>query len=173
MPSRVVALAVTALVALPACMFDQAGAAEQTLTRRDTSQQFVISPAQGAVMGPQQAPDLRRTCGRAVPAMHGYWAPDARTIAELEARLPALLDAEVPSGERPRHGEIAIIRQYAGMIREGRRVVYVNAWTDHGSPDPSWRHTVMLTCDGGPLNFGVLYDPETRTFSHFAGNGPI
>lgn len=166
---------VVASIGLSACAGNAGRDAERTLTSRDTSTHFVVTPAQGVVMEPHHVSDMLRTCGRSVPtSMTGYWAPDAQTLADLETRLPGMLDGEVPFDERPRMDRIPIIRQYVGLVRLGRRVIYVNGWPDQGLPDSrNWTRSVMVTCGGGRLVFGVLYDPETRTFSHFAGNGPI
>jgi hypothetical protein len=49
-----------------------------------------------------------------------------------------------------------------------------------GDPEPNgppgfrhfdWRRQIVAVCDGGPQFFGVEYDPDTKTFSHFEFNG--
>lgn len=170
-----VALLATALWTSAACSVAPAADAEQTLTSRDTSSQFVVEPARGVIMGSEHVPGLLRPCGREVPSgLAGYWTPDAQTLTDLETRLPGMLDFEVPPRLRPYRDRIRVARQYVGLMRHGRRVVYVNGWPDEGRPyTRATIRSTLVICGGGRLVFGVLYDPETRTFSHFAGNGPI
>lgn len=170
-----VALIVIALCTSLACTTDARADAERTLATRDTSSQFVVTVAQSVVLGPEHVADLMRTCGRGVPSgLTGYWAPDSQTLSHLEARLPAMLEAHVRPSDRPRLARIPIIRQYMGFVRSGRRVIYVNGWPDTGLPDTRrWTNAAGGGCGGGPLVFGVLYDPDTRTFSDFAGNGDM
>jgi len=35
-----------------------------------------------------------------------------------------------------------------------------------------WRTQAVQICDGGPITFGVEYDPGSGQFSNFAFNGP-
>jgi hypothetical protein len=35
-----------------------------------------------------------------------------------------------------------------------------------------WPSEPVVVCDGGPAFFGVEYDPEKKTFTHFEFNGP-
>jgi hypothetical protein len=75
------------------------------------------------------------------------------------------------------------MRQYAGFIISGRKIIYVNAFPKGmieeearllpGRPEFDWRHQAMRVCDGGHRFFGVEYDPATEKFSHFLFNGAI
>jgi hypothetical protein len=73
-------------------------------------------------------------------------------------------------------------RQYAGFVVGKRRIVYVNGFP-RGAGDPArdgttaarnfdWHSEPVVVCDGGPGFFGVEYDPEKKTFTHFEFNGP-
>jgi len=63
-------------------------------------------------------------------------------------------------------------RQYVGVIYEGKRYVYVNAFSMSGMNDDRWRTRAYNGfCDGGSAFWGVLYDPATRRLSHLAFNG--
>jgi hypothetical protein len=73
-------------------------------------------------------------------------------------------------------------RQYGGLLVGKRRVVYVNGFP-RGAGDPAmdgtaaarnfdWHREPVVVCDGGPAFFGVEYDPEKKTFTHFEFNGP-
>jgi hypothetical protein len=73
-----------------------------------------------------------------------------------------------------------VVRQYAGFISSGRKIIYVNALprrdTESQMPDEppeDWKHKALVMCDGGPQFFGVEYDPQTKAFSNFAFNGVL
>ncbi len=55
-------------------------------------------------------------------------------------------------------------RQYLGVIVNGKRYIYIDA-------SPSKKDEMMIVCDGGKDYWGVLYDPENKTFSELAFNG--
>lgn len=166
--------AIVASLGASACSADAARDAEALFRSRDTSSQLIVESAQSVVLGPEHVPDLMRRCGAEPPSgLTGYWEPDAQTLAHLERRLPAMLDAEVPPTRRPRAERITIMRQYVGFLRNGRRVIYVNGWPRQWPPSTHWLRAVSGACGGGPLAFRVLYDPETRTFSEFVGNGDM
>jgi len=66
----------------------------------------------------------------------------------------------------------------AGFVIGGRRVIYVNGVHEdmiERNMDPSydWRTRPVMICDGGPITFGVEYDPATRQFANFSFNGSI
>jgi len=80
-------------------------------------------------------------------------------------------------------------RQYGGIILDGRKLIYINAFAADGifldektgkrvvysrlSYFPRWRQEVMAICDGGPTNFGAVYDPQTAKFEQFSFSGSI
>jgi len=120
-------------------------------------------------------------CSRESPETEGSWTPTPRDVANLEANLPALreMESDVCCGGRTARVEDpdAFYRQYVGVVVGGRRLIYVNAfarntfehWPEADRPD--WRREPQTVCDGGESFWGVLYDPERRTFSHLAFNG--
>jgi hypothetical protein len=59
-------------------------------------------------------------------------------------------------------------RQYAGFVRGGQPVLYVNAITDW--PD-DWRKRAVRPCDGGPKSFGAVFDVRGGAFDSFVFNG--
>jgi hypothetical protein len=66
-------------------------------------------------------------------------------------------------------------RQYVGIIRDGRRFIYGNFWSeklegDHGSGG-NYSRSPQIVCDGGPTFFGVEYEPATGKYTHMAFNG--
>jgi len=135
----------------------------------------MLDPKVGFVMEPEHARDLIPQCSRAAPQNVGdVWTPTAAQIAELEARLPEAVTRAQPD-VRNGYG-----RQYAGFVIAGKKLIYVNAFPrdvlgdDFGKNPSLWTkatHQAVMVCDGGHDFFGVLYDPGTKTFSHFAFNG--
>jgi len=131
-------------------------------------------PADAAILDGAQAPTLLRQCSRSTPEPgESNWQPSSADIAGLEAALPAALAAE---GRRETTGAPqGWLRQYAGIVRGGRRFIYGNfvpagVGRDSAQPD-RWRTQVQTICDGGPSFFGVEYDVEARRFTHMAFNG--
>lgn len=64
----------------------------------------------------------------------------------------------------------AYYRQYIGVVVDGKRWVYVNAFWEEGAPS-GWKREMEIYCDGGPASWGVLYDPVTGRFEGLAVNG--
>ena len=61
-------------------------------------------------------------------------------------------------------------RQYFGITRKGRRVLYVRGFCDK-DPPADWRTTEVLVLDGGPCYFFARYDPVAKRFTFFEANG--
>lgn len=167
------ALALAAVVALLAAC--QPAPPQPTPTVEAVSP---FPPDTGVVLAGDAARGLANQCSRITPGpVQAVWTPDAAQIAGLEAALPALIDAELKQ-RWPNETLTALgyYRQYAGLVVAGRRIIYVNG-VDHGvitrgpDPDESWRKQPIGICDGGPITFGVEYDPQAKTFADFAFNG--
>ena len=138
-----------------------------------------LDPGHGAVLSLPFAKTMVTQCSRTSPRdVEGTWTPDAAEIRELEARLPAVLATFAandalhlfkPAGD--------FIRQYVGIVRAGRKRVYINAYpldgihTVPGQSPFDWRHELLELCGGGSEFFGVEYDPQARTFADFDYNG--
>ena len=128
------------------------------------------------LLPPEQASAVVQQCSRAVPRITGTWVPTARDIRRLEADLKTLRGraAEACCAPKARLDDPhQYLRQYAGVLREGKRVIYVNAFRQDpfaGSAN-EWHKTPVIVCNGDPGNWGVLYDPETRRFFRLAFNG--
>jgi len=135
--------------------------------------QFAVTPDTGVVLDPEAAGDVRTVCSRPFPGgLEGYWQPTLSDLKRLEAALPDFLEAQVPQLGRPLAATIPIYRQYVGMYRAGRKVVYVNGFTAIGDPDLlRWRTEVLVVCDGGPTFFGAVFELGTERFTEFHGNG--
>ena len=109
--------------------------------------------------------------------------PDKETIDRLEKALaPALLDAlrRAPIPESRRYPPADYYRQYAGLIVNGRRVVYVNGFhrkyleiSARSGHTPAWRTTPVNVCDGAELFFGAEFDAAAEQIQHVYFNGNI
>jgi hypothetical protein len=92
------------------------------------------------------------------------WMPTREQIRQLEAGLPAALDAATH-----RYNLVVdrdILRQYAGLTINGKRMICVNAFP-RNNPF-AWRKDLVRLFDVGPSYFSVLYDPATYQFDHFS-----
>jgi hypothetical protein len=60
-------------------------------------------------------------------------------------------------------------RQYAGILVNGKRQLYVNGFDAPceydlpGEPN-QWRARALDVCDGGPSSWGLVYDIEASSF---------
>jgi hypothetical protein len=106
-----------------------------------------------------------RTCSRPSPdreAALPRWTPAQRDIDALERALPSLAPGTDPA---------RFHRQYVGFVRDGKRLVYVNAWPVRvPSPSDPAREAVRV-CDGGAQFWGAVWDPESGAFSEREANG--
>lgn len=140
-------------------------------------------PNTGAVFEGEHARELVNQCSRREPGpVEGVWTPTPDQIDRLERSLPSAF-AEAARRDWPREtlSVIDYYRQYGGLIISGRRIIYVSA--GHRSlaertiggryAGRTWRDLQFMVCDGGPIVFGVEYDPQTKSFEHFAFNGAI
>jgi hypothetical protein len=123
---------------------------------------------------------LARQCSRTSPGpVEDIWTPTDTEAYAIEDELILLLAREMENaGQSPSPG--GYYRQYAGFVIGGRRIIYVNGVDESAvEHDPNaqhrfdWRTQPILICDGGPITFGVEYDPATRQFSNFAFNGSV
>jgi hypothetical protein len=138
-----------------------------------------LNPDNGAILAPDSARDVLNQCSRDVPhPVQGTWQPNKDQIVELEDGLPkALDDALTKRGEHLDRAK-TFLRQYAGFIVGGRKIIYVNAFphtvqNDQQSSALSWRYRAVTVCDGGSAFFGVEYDPAKQIFANFVFNGSV
>ena len=107
-----------------------------------------------------------------------YWTPSRRQIDDLERALPGFLRTEdarsrdhdlwPPIEPRLRHYG----RQYVGLVRDGRRIIWVNAFIMDGVIPPEHASKQGIrTNEGGNRFWRVDYDPASGTFANFHTNG--
>lgn len=121
---------------------------------------------------------LTHQCSRVSPGpVEGQWTPTAAQLDELEDALILLLSEQLEGGGvSPFPGDY--YRQYAGFVIGGKQVIYVNGFrasllNDETDSPLDWHTQAIGLCDGGPMTFGVEYDPATRVFASFAFNGNV
>ena len=125
-----------------------------------------------AVLPGHHAAKLLDQCSRDAPDLgEGTWQPGGADIRALEERLAPALIAEGAKADpdwspAPR----GWVRQYVGIVRGGRRLVYGSFFPSEAKVDRFWRKP-LLVCDGGPAFFGVEYDVAAARFTHIAFNG--
>ncbi|HEY1588271.1 MAG TPA: hypothetical protein VGG00_00960 [Rhodanobacter sp.] len=120
---------------------------------------------------------MLKQCSRSAPHASGSWTPTREQLDQLERHLPQLAGLAERQGMSPRDVDPkASFRQYLGVIVDNRHFIYVNAIAASDlkppySPDPHIKPVIV--CDGGSAFWGVLYDPDTKTFSQLDANGAI
>jgi hypothetical protein len=101
----------------------------------------------------------------------GTWRPTKADIDGLEANLKQVssLKAETSVHTAIDHPE-QYFRQYLPIIREGEKLIYINAFCDQ-FPESRWRQRLVVIFDGGSCFWQALYDPIASKFSHLRING--
>ncbi len=102
----------------------------------------------------------------------GFWTPSPDDILKLEETLVAYLSKkssyfyqQPPVWERLDEYQ----RQYVGLERDGKQIIYGNFFCDSMSLD--WQKTFVVVIDGGDCYFQVEYDVEGGLFIMLAVNG--
>ena len=138
------------------------------LMLRGTSAQF----NDRFVVLPQSEGKQLPLCSRPGPNVAGTWDPLVQDILNLESHLGEIAKLKAHgsiSGAKIAHPEEST-RQYLGIVVDGKRQIYVNAFA-RSIASKSWRERFVTICDGGAGVCGVLYDPQTGVFSDLETNG--
>jgi hypothetical protein len=123
---------------------------------------------------------MRHPCTRPFPEGLGeWWQPSNAEVEQAERMLPAAIDAafaRLLRAEDRRRRPQRYHRQYSGFLRNGKRVLYVNAlWDETPSHDAALSERSRTKygdmCDGGIYFFGAVYDLEKNTFDTFFFSG--
>ena len=125
-----------------------------------------------------EAENMRGPCSRPFPeGMGASWQPSPADVQRFERLLPAAIDAEFPFlGKLSRPDRF--VRQYAGFLRHGRPVIYVNGIGLRGGArelelGQDWRSRFVNICDGGRGFFGAVYDIQKDAIDSFVFNGSV
>ncbi len=133
--------------------------------------------ARSVLLAADQAAPMVQQCSRAVPRITGSWIPTAKDIKRLErdlVRIKGQRASACCTQSAKMDDASKYFRQYAGVVRGGRKLIYVNGFLHPpvGAPEEvNWKLQPVIVCGGGTDNWGVLYDPQTRAFSQLAFNG--
>jgi len=102
----------------------------------------------------------------------GFWAPSADDIFKLEEGLAAYLSQnsdyffrQPPVWERLDGYQ----RQYIGLERGGRQIIYGNYFCNNLGMD--WQKRLVIVDDGGDCYFQVEYDAKSGLFIKLMVNG--
>jgi len=136
-------------------------------------------PAQAAsdsgyiVMPFDQAKALLSQCSRATPLLGEQgWSPSPSDIARFEAALPNALAPAAAKHAFLKAVSKGWLRQYVGMIRKGRRVIYGNFFpTGFDGEFNYWRREPVVVCDGGAAFFGAEFDADRNVITNIEFNG--
>jgi hypothetical protein len=126
--------------------------------------QFVVLPQSKVTQFP--------LCSRLGPKVAGIWSPSEKDVLDSESKLGEIAKLRVggsASGCQVDHPESSL-RQYLGIIVGERKLIYVNGFPKDLVPK-DWRERFVTVCDGGVSFWGVLYDPQAKTFFDLEANG--
>jgi hypothetical protein len=104
------------------------------------------------------------------------WTPAQDDVLALEKALPDHLRTELTRQRTQARSKVPLWeraptykRQYAGVRRNGRRIVHANFFCrDYGK---NWRTEPIVVKDGGDRYFNIDYDVEKKTFANLSING--
>lgn len=118
---------------------------------------------EGVIVPERDAPALD-------PQAEGYWTPAEVNVRALEAGLAAFLQAAAPEASPELwRKQPTYKRQYAGLLRDGRRLVYASFFCDTGGEE--WRREPLFVLDGGDCFFQLTFDVERGTYGDLTVNG--
>ncbi len=119
----------------------------------------------GVIVPVSAAPELLNQCSReTVSPVASYWRPTPSMIRELETRLPTFLSYEARLQPLATYA-----RQYAGVVSEGRMLIYASFIAVPA--DIPWQRQVVVLCDGGNRAWGVAFDVDSKAFDTVRING--
>jgi hypothetical protein len=100
----------------------------------------------------------------------GAWTPGRSSVLKLEERIEAYLKKAAAKRSPALWSKLAKYkRQYVGVMRNGRKVIFINFFCDAFNAD--WKNNPVAVDDGGDCFFNLLYDPDSYAFSDLQING--
>ncbi len=120
-----------------------------------------------------EAKNVTKQCSRPSPEKFSdTWQPSKEEIEEMEANFSQIKKLRVKECciqgaqiEKPEE----YYMQYIGIIVNGEKLIYINAFGSFDLPK-SWKKFTVSVCDGGNA-WGVLYNSKTKKFFDLAING--
>ncbi len=113
-----------------------------------------------------------RVCARETPSgINGYWHVPGKIVDLVDADLLAHLRKRDLDKHLPFSPKL-YVRQYAGFVRDGVRMIYVNALlVEKGSPAAaSAKKAFPASCASVSGSWGIQYDTKTKQVSGFTKN---
>jgi hypothetical protein len=115
-----------------------------------------------------------RNCSRSQPGSTGFWEVPATEVARIDAALLRHLRSTGLVKRLP-YPLADYVRQYLGLLRNEKRIVYVNAFSVGkesvlGRLAETARAKFLRVCDGGGAAWGIEYDTENKAFAAFETN---
>jgi hypothetical protein len=99
-----------------------------------------------------------------------FWTPSVGQVQEMESLLLQYLTLHPPIDDKPVGNFFAYGRQYLGVTKKDRKLIYLNAFCDPSRFD-QWKKGLILVKDGGSCYFQVYFDPAKKEFIHLHYNG--
>ena len=100
-----------------------------------------------------------------------FWTPTDDQVKELESLLPKYLKSHPPIDDKPVGDFLEYGRQYFGVTKNDRRLIYLNAFCKPSRFGPRWQKEIILVIDGGSCYFQVYFDPNKKEFIGLHYNG--
>ncbi|AHM62935.1 hypothetical protein D770_23450 [Flammeovirgaceae bacterium 311] len=143
------------------------------------SQTNKFIPEFSTALSSDVAPDILKQCSRSVPGnVESYFDLKDVDIQRLESDFRKVLSVNPDGCCYP--GKIGNLKkygyQYAGLVINNRRYIYINAFYLDSKEDlerfhKDWKTLPVIVCDGGESYWGALYDIENGSFSQLYMNG--
>lgn len=111
-----------------------------------------------------------RVCARETPSgVNGYWKVPAKIVDAMDAELLVHL-RKSGIDKRLSFAPKLYLRQYAGFVKDGARMVYINALlVEKGSPLAAEAQKAFpKSCEGVAGSFGIQYDAQAKKFVAFS-----
>jgi len=122
---------------------------------------------EGVVLPPKAARAVLCQCSRkSLGPASGYWTPTLSELLPMEARLPDYLRAHAHPRRPDQWRELkGYLRQYLGIARAGRRLIYIN-----GIGGPEYVYSVLTGFEEPPAE--IAKDaPEGKHYNPYFANG--
>ena len=100
-----------------------------------------------------------------------FWTPAFDQVQELESLLPEHLAAHPPVDDKGVINFNEYGRQYIGVTRNHRKLIYLNAFCQPHRFGQRWEKEPVLVKDGGSCYFQVYFDPAKKEFVDLHYNG--
>jgi hypothetical protein len=110
-------------------------------------------------------------CSRPTPSSTGFWKLSAKEVASLDKVLLRHFRTTGVAKRLP-YPLAEYARQYLGLQRDGKRVVYINALRIKRKSliVETVSDEFLRLCDGGGEAWGIEYDTERKAFGELETN---